>query len=230
MTGWLPCGRWCWPGCSCGPGPIRRSASLLRRGCCRASCRGVDQLAGPLALVAADAGAAALVQAGERRAAVPGQHGVHGGGMHAQPRGDPRRAEPLADPQPDDPPLGPRRGTARAGVRPRRPVRHPGPVRLPAAACPAGGRGVRDLEPLRCSAQRPAVVDGDRARRSRPVSVSGALRWATRASWVLGVDVVIHTEPGGSPSFQDHQPVSLSPTSMGRTPSRRCFPSSCTAR
>jgi hypothetical protein len=45
-----------------------------------------------------------------------------------------------------------------------------------------------------------------RARRSRPVSVSGALRWTTRASRVVGADVVIHTEPGGPPSFQDHQP------------------------
>jgi integrase len=37
-----------------------------------------------------------------------------------------------------------------------------------------------------------------RASRSCPVSVSGALRWGMRTSRWLGVDVVIHTEPGRS--------------------------------
>ena len=54
-----------------------------------------------------------------------------------------------AHPRPaHDLPLGPRLGTARAGMRPRRPVRHPGRARLPIA----GGRGVRDVEPLRSAA------------------------------------------------------------------------------
>ncbi|MFE7626592.1 DUF6000 family protein [Streptomyces sp. NPDC057509] len=41
-----------------------------------------------------------------------------------------------------------------------------------------------------------------RARRRRPVSVRGALRWTTRA-FLVGVDVAIHTEPGRPSPIQD---------------------------
>lgn len=61
-----------------------------------------------------------------------------------------------------------------------------------------------------------------RAKRSRPVSVSGALRWGMRTSGHRCGSCSTHTTPRGPPSFQDHpsdvaklQP--LSPTSMGST-------------
>jgi transposase len=40
-----------------------------------------------------------------------------------------------------------------------------------------------------------------RARRRRPVSVRGALRWGTRAFLVAGADVAIHTRPEGPPHY-----------------------------
>jgi hypothetical protein len=45
-----------------------------------------------------------------------------------------------------------------------------------------------------------------RARRSRPVSDSGALRWTTRTSRVTVQVVVNHTEPERSSPIQDHPP------------------------
>ena len=46
-----------------------------------------------------------------------------------------------------------------------------------------------------------------RARRRRPVSVRGALRWGTKAFLSYGVDVAVHTEPEGPhPHFKIGQP------------------------
>jgi len=70
-------------------------------------------------LVPAHHPAGGPVQVGQRRAAVPGQHPVHGGGIQAQGERDPGRAQPLADAQLHDPPLGPQRRPGRAGMRPR---------------------------------------------------------------------------------------------------------------
>jgi hypothetical protein len=105
-------------------------------------------------------------------------------------------------PRAEDPVLVADGGPGRAGTGPRRQACHPGGPGLPVPGCPPGRGGVRDLEPFRCPAQRPAVITTHRARRSRPVSDSGALRWTTRTSRMLVLIVVIHTEPGGPHLFK----------------------------
>lgn len=53
----------------------------------------------------------------------------------------------------------------------------------------AGDGSARSAEPTQREADiGPLVTKAHRARRSRPVSVSGALRWTTRASWIVGAD------------------------------------------
>jgi hypothetical protein len=119
----------------------------------------VDQLAGPVPLVAAYGNLGGPVQVRQPGAAVAAQDLVHGGWVQLQCPGDPGRAEPPGHAQLDDPPLGPGRQLARAAVRPARPVGHPRRPGLPVAGGPPGRGGVRDLEPLSGPADGPAILD-----------------------------------------------------------------------
>src|SRR6185437_16965772 len=95
----------------------------------------VDQLTGPVPLIAADRHAGRTVQVRQPRAAVTGQDSMHRRGRQAQPEADPGWAQPPADPQADDPVLGAPRGPGRAGPGPGRPVRHPRSTQLPVPGC-----------------------------------------------------------------------------------------------
>src|SRR5689334_14807179 len=177
----------------------------------------VHQLARGGALITAHPLAAGPVQVSQRRAAVAGQHRMHGGGGQAQPERDPRRAQPLADTQLDDPPLRPHRRAGRAGLRPRRPVSHPGRPALAVAARPPPHRRMRDLESLRRPPQRPAILHHTPGQAQPPGLTQ------------RGITVDHEDLPGlacrcGDPHrtrrsspIQDHPAVSPSPTSVGRT-------------
>jgi hypothetical protein len=84
----------------------------------------VDQLAGPLALVAADGQPGTAVQVRQARAAVAAQDRVDGRRRQVQPGPDPGRARAPGEPQADDPPLGLLRRPCRAAPRPGGAVRH----------------------------------------------------------------------------------------------------------
>ena len=171
------------------------------------------------------------VQMGQAGQAEAGQDPVHGRGHQAEQVGDAGRSPPAQDADLDDPAFGAGRGPARAVVRAGRPVVHAGVAeRSVAVGPPLGGRR-GDLEAFGGPAQRvqPSSTT-QRASRSRPVSVRGALRWGTRA-FRSGVDVAIHTKPEGPHPFKIPQPRPLSPstTSRDRTP-RACFGSPFVAR
>lgn len=105
---------------------------------------------------------------------------VHRRGLHAQPERYPGRAQPPGHRQLHDPPFLPLRRSGRAEVRPRGPVGHTRRARLPVPGRPAGRRRVEtwNRSTARRSGQQASTTH--RARRSRPVPVSGSLRWGTR--------------------------------------------------
>src|SRR5690242_16255392 len=101
----------------------------------------MDQLARRGALIPADYLPAGPVQGSQRRAAVAGQHLMHGGRIQAQAERDPGGAQPPRYPQPDDPPLGPYRRAPGTGARPRGPATHHQQRTGPAAAGPSQTAG-----------------------------------------------------------------------------------------
>ena len=117
------------------------------------------------------------------------------------------------------------RRSVRVGVRrglrcgPRGPVGHPRRPVLPVAGRPPLSRGGRDLEAFGGPAQRPAVFH-DAAGQPQPSGLGqGCITVDHEDLSGAGGDVVIHTEPGGPHSLQDHPAVSPSPTSVVSTPS-----------
>ena len=212
-----------WPGCACPACLPRDAPAAAVRDVAELLDIDVDQLAGPVPLIAADRHPGGPVQVRQPRAAVAAQDRVHRGGRQAQPEADPGRAQPLLTRRPTI--RCSVRGGVRAGLAAAGTTGQPcPPCRLPVPGRPPGRGGVRDLEPFRGPAQRPASSTTHRARRSRPVSLSGALRWTTRTSWELGADCRDPHRTRRSSSIQDHPPVSPSPTSMGSTPRARSCP------
>ena len=158
----------------------------------------VDQLAGPVALVAADRHARWPGPGAPARAAVAGQDRVHGGGRPG-PAG--RRSGPGPAALTRRPTIrrSVRRGV-RAGLdcgREDRSAMPASPELAVAGRPPRRGRG-RDLEPLRGPPQRPARprrrTGPAAAVRSRSAGHYGGPRGPPGCSVQI---VVIHTEPGG---------------------------------
>jgi hypothetical protein len=103
----------------------------------------VDQLAGPLMLVAHDL-AGRTIQLGQPWHLVASQHGRHGGMGLAQRPADPVRPNPIHRPIGQDGLLAGGRQPPRAGQRPGTSVDQPGQAFSPPATHPLVGRGHRD--------------------------------------------------------------------------------------
>lgn len=169
----------------------------------------VDQVASRLVLIPAGLGHGPQpgphsgVGPGKRRCLVSAQPLVHGGGFQPQPISDPFGSPPPRDPQPEDAPLGaPVQLTGRV-VRPARPGRASRRCRVRGTAAPQRCAVVTDT-PYRSAARRSDHRSStmQRARRSRPFGLSGAL--ACDIGDLRGVGIVLRQlhPPGGPPHVQ----------------------------
>jgi hypothetical protein len=108
----------------------------------------VDQLAGPVRLVAADLFTGGPVDMPKPVDPARHQHSVHRRGRQPDSVGDRDRAQPLLPAQTHDPAHHRRRGASRRTMRSGGTIDHPGQPGLDIAACPSSRGRPGDLEPL----------------------------------------------------------------------------------
>jgi hypothetical protein len=121
----------------------------------------VDQIAGPVMLVAADRPAGGTVQPGQPVHPVADQHPMDRGGWQPQPGGDAGRTEPLTAAQPEDALLNLGGGSPGAVGGDAGPVNQASLAQLLVEAPPAVGGGARDAHLVGDVGDRPPRLGGD---------------------------------------------------------------------
>jgi hypothetical protein len=127
----------------------------------------VDEVAGAVALVAADPFPVGPVEVGELVEPAAHQHRMHRRSLDPEAIGDLYRAKTMLQPQPHDLAHHARLGAVGLSVRRRAPVQHPGRTLVPVPHCPLRRGLPRHVVPLGHTRRWPALVD-DQTREPKP--------------------------------------------------------------